>query len=108
MPQEPPNSLSDGVPERRQFSGAAFGGVQIVLQLYVKQLLKLEKAGRFFQSGNVVGNPNSFGSVSVKRQYGPDQPVVSPALSTPHGASHADVPNVALAYNDVIDHVPVF
>ena len=44
----------------------------------------------------------------MQRQYSLGQSVVGPAFSTSHGTGHPDVPDVALAYNDEIDHVPVF
>ena len=44
----------------------------------------------------------------MQRQYSPDQSVVSPALSAPHGTSHTDVPDVSLADDDEVYQVPVF
>lgn len=107
-PQYLSSRFSEGIPERKPFSGAAFLG-QILSGLFVNQLLKLEKVGRIFQPGNVVRNLNSLGSASVKqwylqRQYDLDQAVVSLAFSTPHGASDTNISDVALAYNDEVNH----
>ena len=41
-------------------------------------------------------------------QHSPDQSVVSPALSTPHGMGHMDIPDVSLTDDDEVYQVPVF
>ena len=105
-------SLGDGILEGGPFLGTGFGG-QAFLELFIERFLELSQADRILQSSDVVGGPDSLGSVSmrrsdVQRQYSPDQPVVGPAFNTSHGTGHSDVPDVALAYNDEVDHVPVF
>ena len=105
-------SLGDCILEGGSFLGTGFGG-QAILELFIERFLELSQADRILQSSDVVGGPDSLESVSVRwsdvqRQYSPDQPVVGPAFSTSHGTGHPDVPDIALAYNDEIDHVPVF
>ena len=83
------------------------------MELFIERFLELSQADRILQYSDVVGGPESLGSVSMRRsdvqhQYSPDQPVVGPAFNTSHGTGHSYVPDVALAYNDEIDHVPVF
>ena len=105
-------SLGDGILEGGPFLGTGFGS-QAILELFIKRFLELSQADQTLQSSDVVGGSDSLGSVSMRRsdvqcQYSPDKPVVGPAFSTSHGTGHSDVPDVALAYNDEIDHVPVF
>ena len=105
-------SLGDGILEGGPFLGTGFGG-QAFLELFIERFLELSQADRILQSSDVVGGPDSLGSVSMKRsdvqrQYSPDQPAVGSAFSTSHGTGHPYVPDVALAYNDENDHVPVF
>ena len=69
--------------------------------------------GCVLQPGNIVGSPDSLGSISVgqckvQRQYRPDQSVVNPELSASHGTSHTDVPDVSLVDDDEVYLVPVF
>ena len=44
----------------------------------------------------------------MQRQHCPDQSAVCPALSTPHGTGHTDVPDVSLTDDDEVYQVPVF
>ena len=83
------------------------------MELFIKRFLELSQADQILQSSDIVGGPDCLGSVSMRRsdvqhQYSPDQPVVSPAFSTSHGTRHPYIPDVVLAYNDEINHVPVF
>ena len=104
-------SLGDGIVEGGTFLGTGFGG-QAILEVF-ERFLELSQVDRILQSSDVVGGPDSLGSVSVRRsdvqrQYSPDQPEFTPAFSTSHDTGHPDVPDVALAYSDEIDHVTVF
>ena len=105
-------SLGDGILEGGPFLGTGFGS-QAILELFIERFLELSQADQTLQSSDVVGGSDSLGSVSMRRsdvqcQYSPDKPVVGPAFSTSHSTGHSDVPDVTLAYNDEIDHVPVF
>ena len=82
------------------------------MEFFVKNFLELCQAGWILQPGNIVGGPDSLRSISVRWRdvqcyYSPDQPVISPAFSTSHGAGDSDVADFTLAYNDKVDQVPV-
>ena len=105
-------SLTDCLFERGPFLSAAFGG-HTILELLIWHLLESCPVGWLLQPGDIVGGPDSLWSVSVERcnvqrQHSPDQSVVSPALSVPHGTGQTDVPDVSLTDDDEVHLVPVF
>ena len=58
-------SLGDCILEGGSFLGTGFGG-QAFLELFIERFLELSQADRILQSSDVVGGPDSLGSVSMR------------------------------------------
>lgn len=61
-------SVGDRVFKGRPFRRAAFGS-QASLESFVQEILEAGEATRVFQPSDVVGSPDSLGSLSVRTRY---------------------------------------